>query len=85
MLDTTAKAVQHLFNSPACVLLPTGSALYTSAVLAVWQLQSGFIVKLKADGYLYYSPDAGTNAYSQTLHTAREVDELINYFNVPVR
>lgn len=85
MLDTTAKAVQHLFNSPACVLLPTGSALYAPAVLAVWQLKSGFVVRLKADGYLYYSPDADVNAYQQTLHTVREVDELINYFNVPVR
>ena len=79
MLDTTAKALQHLFNKPEAVLLPTGSALYTPAVLAVWQLTSGFIVKLKADGYLYYFPDAGENAYSQTLHTAKEVDELINY------
>lgn len=86
MLEGTAKALQYLFKSQEAILLPTTHALYTPAdVLVVWQLTSGFIVRLKTDSYLYYSPDAGDKAYEQTLHTVREVDELINYFAVPVR
>lgn len=82
MLDTTAKAVQFLFNSPDCALLPKTDNLYTPAdVLAVWSLQSGFFIRLKADGYMWYTTCRGENAFEQTIHCVREVEDLINYFN----
>lgn len=82
MLETISQTIRHLFDSVHCTLLPKPHRLYTSDdVLIVWELKSGFIVKLKANGYLYYSPDAGENAYEQYLYSPKELNELINYFN----
>lgn len=81
MLETVSATINHLFDSVHCTLLPKTHRLYTPDVLIVWQLSSGFIVKLKTDGYLYYSPDAGENVYEQYLYSPKELNELINYYN----
>lgn len=82
MLETVSQAINHLFDSVHCTLLPKTHNLYSPInVLIVWELSSGFIVKLKTDGYLYYSPDKGVNTYEQFLYSPRELNELINYYN----
>lgn len=82
MLESTAKTINHLFDSVHCTLLPKSDPLYSPEdVLIVWKLKSGFVVRLKSDGYLYYSQDRGENAFQQYIHCCREVDDLIHYFD----
>ena len=80
MLETVGSTLVHLFDSVHCRLLDKSDVRYDKDVLIVWSVNDDFAVKLFTDGSLKYE-DYTAPTYSQYLHSVRELNELINYFN----